>query len=87
MRGGEVLEGGPNLSPFIMRPYDIAIDHYSRLMFWSCEGHDVINITRLDYGGFGTNDDDDTTAAAVGREVVAEGGYMFSNVYDDHQCQ
>ena len=32
-----------------MRPYDIAIDSYSRLMFWSDEVHNVINITRLDF--------------------------------------
>ena len=77
---------GPLSSLATMRPYDIAIDAYSRLMFWSCEGHDVINITRLDYGG---NFEDEEVE--IGREVLttdAEGhGYVFSNVYDDRISQ
>ena len=32
------------------RPIDIAIDSYSRLLIWSCQLHNVINITRLDFG-------------------------------------
>ena len=46
MQGGQL--GGGSVSE--MRPYDIAVDPYSRLLFWSDEGHDVINITRLDFG-------------------------------------
>ena len=90
MHGGDLSESGlGSLSTVGMKPYDIAVDHYSRLMFWSCSGHDVINITRLDYGGsFGSPGHPGHPAGGLGpegqdNEVITEGGYMFSNVYDD----
>ena len=90
MHGGDLSESSlGSLSTVGMKPYDIAVDHYSRLMFWSCSGHDVINITRLDYGGsFGSPGHPGHPAGGMGpegqdNEVITEGGYMFSNVYDD----
>lgn len=31
-------------------PYDLAIDPYTRLLYWSCAAGDTINVTRLDNG-------------------------------------
>ena len=30
------------------KPYDMAIDPYSRVIYWTCAKRNVINITRLD---------------------------------------
>jgi low density lipoprotein receptor-related protein 5/6 len=30
------------------RPYDLAVDPYARLLFWSCEQTNAINVTRID---------------------------------------
>jgi low density lipoprotein receptor-related protein 5/6 len=30
------------------RPYDLAVDPFSRLLFWSCEQTNAINVTRID---------------------------------------
>nr|AVT42511.1 Wnt co-receptor arrow [Lithobius atkinsoni] len=34
-------------------PYDLAIDPYTRVMFWTCAKNDVINVTRLDMTAVG----------------------------------
>lgn len=41
----------PHGDPF--SPFDIAIDPYSRLLYWSDTRADVINVTRLDGRGVG----------------------------------
>ena len=30
------------------QPFDVAVDPYARLLYWSDARHDVINVTRLD---------------------------------------
>lgn len=31
-------------------PYDLAVDPYTRLLYWSCAAGDTINVTRLSNG-------------------------------------
>jgi hypothetical protein len=35
------------------KPYDMAIDPYSRVIYWTCANRNVINITRLDSSWLG----------------------------------
>lgn len=42
--GVGVLVGGGNL---VHHPYDLAVDPYAGLLYWSCAATDTINITRL----------------------------------------
>lgn len=42
----------PNQSE-MHQPFDIAIDPYSRTIYWTCTNQNVINITRLDMTAVG----------------------------------
>ncbi|XP_076062572.1 low-density lipoprotein receptor-related protein 6 [Oratosquilla oratoria] len=44
--GGEIFVD--NTSHDRIHPYDMAIEPYSRLLFWSCALSNIINVTRLD---------------------------------------
>ncbi|XP_074659791.1 low-density lipoprotein receptor-related protein 6-like [Tubulanus polymorphus] len=50
--GSEASTVVPNPSD-MHQPYDIAVDPYSKHIFWSCSQNDAINVTRFDMTGVG----------------------------------
>ncbi|KAE8613421.1 hypothetical protein XENTR_v10007716 [Xenopus tropicalis] len=59
-----------------MQPYDLSIDVYSRLIYWTCEATNVINVTRLDGRAIGVvlKGEQDRPRAIL---VNPERGYMY----------
>ncbi|KAG3284511.1 LDL receptor related protein 5 [Ictidomys tridecemlineatus] len=70
-----------NLSPD-RQPHDLSIDIYSRMLFWTCEATNTINVHRLDGDAMGVvlrGERDRPRAIAVN----AERGYLyFTNMQD-----
>ncbi|XP_070568538.1 low-density lipoprotein receptor-related protein 6-like isoform X1 [Ptychodera flava] len=59
-----------------IHPYDIAIDAYSRHLYWTCSQNNVINVTRLDMTSIGVVVDGDNEKP---RSIVLNPakGYMY----------
>uniref|UniRef100_UPI00358F8E53 low-density lipoprotein receptor-related protein 6 isoform X1 n=1 Tax=Myxine glutinosa TaxID=7769 RepID=UPI00358F8E53 len=66
----------PLMSSAELQPYDISLDVYSRLVYWTCEATNVINVTRMDGRALGVvlGSDGDRPRSIV---VNPERGYMY----------
>ncbi|XP_022106372.1 low-density lipoprotein receptor-related protein 6-like [Acanthaster planci] len=62
--------------PPVYNPYDLAIDPYTRMMFWTCSETNTIRITRLDGTPIGVvKGDDNQKPRAIA--LIPEKGLMF----------